>query len=132
MPDQILDLSELAPQRQQVRFEADGPLHELATPNDLTLAQRAQLFQLHSQMDRLNSKPKLTQDQAKQLSQCMKKATMLVMPDVPEEDIDQLSDLKREAVVLSFMSAFGDTISRLAKAAGGETMEAALQQISES
>lgn len=133
MSDHILDLSQLAPERQQVRFVQDGPLYEIATPAELTLAQRAELFGLNAKIERLNSRQKLNHDQAIQLRNAIRRAAEIILIDVPDEIVDGLSDFKLEAVVLSFMIAFGDTISKLAKATGGEVVEAALRrQISES
>lgn len=124
--DSILDLSDLVPERKQVRFVEDGPLWDMATPDDLTILERAQLWALHGRMDRLNRKEHLSRAESNKLRDMMNEAARIVIPSMPPDEFRRLTDFKKEAVVLGFMSAFGRTLRRLAEVTGGDEMVQAL------
>lgn len=131
MSDNILDLTDLAPDRQQVRFVKDGPLWDMLDPTEMSLNTRAELWGLHRKMEKLNEKPRLSRSERDALSQAIDTAARIVLPDMPEDEIRKLSDFHKEAAVLGFMTVFGATINRLAEATGGSEMVTALNTISE-
>lgn len=128
----VLDLSDLAPKRQQVRFEKDGPLYDMASPVEMTINQRADLWALQSRMEKLTEKNVLKSNEVQEMKQSVDKAAHIVLPDVDDDVIEKLPDFQKEAVVLGFINAFGNTIKRLAEETGGEEMAKALATLSES
>jgi hypothetical protein len=128
----ILDLSDLAPKRQQVRFEENGPLYDMASPVEMTINQRAELWALHRRMEKLTEKNVLKVNEVQEMKQAVDKAARIVLPEVDNDVIEGLPDFQKEAVVLGFINAFGNTIKRLAEETGGEEMAQALATLSES
>lgn len=130
MSDNILDLTDLRPERQQVRFEKDGPLYDMLDPTEMSLRDRAELFGLHRKMEKLNEKSNLTSNERQALAQAIDEAARMVLPTMPADELKALPDIYKEAVVLGFMTAFGNTINKLAAVTGGQEMTEALNTIS--
>jgi len=124
--EDVLDLSDIIPDRKQVRFETDGPLYDMVLPDELSIVERARLMQLHRLLEKLNNRPNLSRAEAEKMTRAMNEAARLVLKDISDEDFRRISDFKKEAVVLGFMSAFGNAMMKLAEATGGPDLAMAL------
>lgn len=124
--EDVLDLSDIIPERKQVRYTKDGPLYDMVLPNELSIVERAKLMALHRLMEKLNARPHLSRAEADKLMKAMNEAARLVLKDISDEDFGKIDDFMKEATVLAFMSAFGRAMMALAEATGGPDLAAAL------
>lgn len=119
--EQILDLTDLAPERIPVKVTADS-VFEMISPKEMSFKQRAKVVALTTKIENLNSKANPSGDQLTQLEKAMRDLTRLALPDAPDEAIDELTPYQLDLVTGRFLMAFGGMISQAAKAIGSEGM----------
>lgn len=126
--DQLLDLSDLAPERQQVRLEKDGPLYDMRSPSEMGFDQRAKMIQLVERVDRLQGGgKKQAEKQIAELEKTLREVARLALPDAPAPAIRKLHPHQLDVLTARFLIAFGDMISQVAKAMGSERVAAMVE-----
>lgn len=103
MPDPLLELSTLAPERPTVLI--DGKLYELATANDLGLGDQQFMFSRGRRLAELMELPKLASAQAKELTMIVDKMLHLAVRDLPDAIAEKLSAMQKIQLVTAFTKA---------------------------
>lgn len=118
MPDPILDISTLAPERELVRIrteeDPEGELYELATADDLSLRDQQWLHTRGQRiMDLLEKKGRLTKNESDELELAIDRLLGIAVPSLPDEVKARLSVLQKTKL----MEAFTQASPELAKVA---------------
>lgn len=128
--DNILDLSDLAPSRHMVKFREDGELTRMVTPVDLSIRERSHLWAVHEEIQNLGETPgarkgkrRLTETEreefAAQVTRLYTEAATIILPDMSADEIRELADFHKEAVVLAFFASYGRAMEKIARKTGG-------------
>lgn len=120
--DQILDLAELAPDREQVRLVKGGALYEILSPQEIGIQDRAKMMKIFERVHKLSEKDKPSKADTKKLEQDMRALMRMAIPDAPAATISKLKYHQLDVFTGRFLVAFGNMISQVAKAIGSETV----------
>lgn len=123
--DNMLDLSELAPERKPVKLP-DGNVVEMLNPSELSFYDRAQLMRLTQKVvgltEEVNAKP--TKAKADALGTALRDLAEAVLPDAPKETIASLSPVNLDMVSGAFLALYGDMMNVMAQRIGVQNLAA--------
>lgn len=115
--DGILKVWELAPDRTPIQFRADGPVLYVRSVHTLSLRERAEYDRMRKRAEQIaKAVAKKTRPNKSELEEQANLDTQLatfVLADATEEQIGELEQLDKEAVVAFFTAAFGRTMRKL-------------------
>lgn len=117
--DDVLDLTDLAPERMQIRLDHDGPIYTLASPDEFGIREKARLAELQEKVARLQNGKMRSQD-IDRITDIFEKVTKLVLRDCSDEDFKSLSESDQEKIAMVFTGSWVDYQQKLIEQAGGE------------
>lgn len=132
--DHILDLGELAPEREEVRLVKGGPTYEMLSPEEIGLQERAKLMKIFERVHKHSEKKRPTKADKSKMEKDMRELMRMVVPKAPPAVIAKLKYHQLDVFTARFLVAFGSMISQVARAIGSETVMELVgsQQTSES
>lgn len=114
--DGILKVWELAPDRTPIQFTKGGEVHYLRSVHRLSMQDRADYDQLRKKSEQLSKKRQQTEAIVTERGQVDRKLTKFVLPEITDEQLDELHPLDRETAIAVFIAAFGRTMRKLGQA----------------
>lgn len=124
--EHILDLSDLAPEREQVRLP-NGEITGMLGATEITLEQRARVGVLHNKIDKVAEAANPTKNQIAQLESALRDLARIALPETADDVIDAFTPHQLDLVTGRFLMAFGETTAATAKAIGGEKLMQLIQ-----
>lgn len=104
----LLELSTLAPERPHILI--DGKRYEMAVPEDFGLIEQARFARLSRQVNEMGlsqSLDSLDEEQAERVSGLLREMVASVLPGIPGEMLDKLTDQHALRIVEVFTKAVG-------------------------
>lgn len=109
MPEPLLELSTLAPERPTVLIKTtedpEGKLYELSMIHDLGMEQQQFIYSRGRRLGELMEKAKLTKGEVRELDMIVDKLAALVVRDLPREIRGALSAVQKNQLINAFMQA---------------------------
>ena len=136
MAEPLLDLSTLAPKRETVKIitnedDPNGKLYELATPDDLSIADNQWLMDRAEDFYKLGSKPEaeLSDQERLESDLLLDKAATLALIDAPPEAINALPRPAKWRLIAVFLIPFAEKLAPIAQAVRGTKLEGLMKSL---
>jgi hypothetical protein len=114
MPEEILELSALVPERPKARLrtEADpeGQIYELAAPADFGAVSLARVGRLISETEELWGAAKRSSAQDRRLEKLLDQLASALVPEAPAESIAALPAFTKRALGVRFLAEGGEAL----------------------
>lgn len=122
-----LDLTDLAPDREQVLLVKGGPLRDLLGWGEIGMEDRAKIMKCFERIHKVTQKKRPTKNDQKKLEGDERTIVRIVVPTATPGELKKLNTDQLDAFSTRFLIAFDTMISQMAKAIGSEAVTELIQ-----